>query len=115
MKDSSNHLVVVWSSGDKEVALKTVFMYTANAKRHGWWERVTLVVWGPSAKLLIEDGELREYVDKMKETGVELEACKSCSDMYGCSDGLVELGIDVKYMGVPLTTYLKEGSSVITF
>jgi hypothetical protein len=54
-------------------------------------------------------------VDKMKETGVELEACKSCSDMYGCSDGLVELGIDVKYMGVPLTTYLKEGSSVITF
>jgi hypothetical protein len=115
MKEASNHLVVLWSSQDREVALKMAFMYTFNAKRHGWWDRVTLIVWGPSAKLIVEDDELQEHVRMMQETGVRFEACKSCADMYGSSDRLEELGIDVKYMGVPLTTYLKEGSSVITF
>ena len=48
-------MVIVWTSGDREVALKMVFMYTLNAKTRGWWEDITLVVWGPSAKLLTED------------------------------------------------------------
>ncbi|RLB28776.1 MAG: DsrE family protein, partial [Deltaproteobacteria bacterium] len=30
-------LVVLWSSGDREVATRMVFMYTLNAKRKGWW------------------------------------------------------------------------------
>jgi len=113
--NDKNHLVVIWSSGDRDVALKTAFMYTYNARRHEWWEKVTLIVWGPSARLLEKDRELQEYVKKMKEGGVELEACKACSDMYGCSEALEKLGIDVKYMGAPLTAYLKGDSSVITF
>jgi hypothetical protein len=113
--NDKNHLVVIWSSSDRDVALKTAFMYTYNARRHGWWEKVTLIVWGPSARLLEKDRELQEYVKKMKEDGVELEACKACSDMYGCSEALEKLGIDVKYMGAPLTAYLKGDSSVITF
>ncbi|KXS47386.1 MAG: hypothetical protein AWL62_2688, partial [Halanaerobium sp. T82-1] len=32
-----NSLVVLWTSGDKEVAKKMVFMYTLNAKTRGWW------------------------------------------------------------------------------
>jgi hypothetical protein len=115
MDDRSNHLVVIWSSGDREVALKMVFMYTYNAKRQGWWDNVTLIVWGPSAKLLAEDGELKEYVLKMKDAGVRLEACKACADMYKVSGPLEELGIDVKYMGKPLTEYIKERGNVITF
>jgi hypothetical protein len=54
---ASEKLVVLWTSGDPEVAKKMVFMYTYNAKKHGWWEDITLVVWGPSAKLLAEDKE----------------------------------------------------------
>jgi hypothetical protein len=54
----------------------------------------------------------------MKVAGVVLEACKACSDRYGVSgtlDRLVDrLGIDVKYMGIPLTEYLKEGRSIIS-
>lgn len=108
-------LVVLWTSADKEVATKMVFMYTFNAKRLGWWEDVTLVVWGPSTKLLSEDAELQEYLAKMKEAGVVLLACKACTDMYGISGKLKELGIEVRYMGEPLTQYLKEGYKVITF
>ena len=108
-------LVVIWSSGDREVALKATFMYTFNAKKQGWLDDVILIVWGPSAKLLSEDDELQEYVKKMMDTGVSVEACKACSDMYGVSDDLVKLGVDVRYMGIPLTSYIKDGAYVISF
>ena len=109
-------LVILWSSGDREVATKMVFMYTLNAKRRGWWKDVTLLVWGPSAKLLTEDGELQDHVKEMRETGVGLLACKACSDSYGVSESLEKLGIEVKYMGEPFTQILKdEYQRVITF
>ncbi len=104
-----DELVVLWTSGDREVALKMVFMYTYNSKRFKWgWKNVTLVVWGSSAKLLVADTELQEQVIEMKEAGVKLLACKKCSDLYGISDDLRRLGIDVKYMGKPLTDYLRD-------
>ncbi|UCB46512.1 MAG: DsrE family protein [Spirochaetota bacterium] len=115
MANYEKSLVVIWSSGDREVALKAAFMYTFNAKKQGWWEDVILIVWGPSAKLLSEDSELQEYVEKMKDIGVVVEACKACSDMYGVSGELVKLGVDVKYMGIPLTSYIKDGGNVISF
>jgi hypothetical protein len=111
-----DELVVVWTSGDREVALKMAFMYAFNSRRFKWgWKNVTLVVWGPSAKLLVEDKELQEYVSKIKDAGVKLLACKKCSDSYGVSDGLRRLGIEVKYMGEPLTDYLRnDNTRVIT-
>jgi hypothetical protein len=108
-------LLVVWTSADREVALNMVFMYAFNAKKNGWWKDVRLLVWGPSAKLLSQDGELREYVKKMKTAGVELLACKACADNYNVSDNLKELGVDVKYMGVPFTEMLKTGWTTVTF
>ncbi|MFZ5649455.1 MAG: DsrE family protein [Bacillota bacterium] len=107
-------LVVLWTSGDREVALKMVFMYTLNSKLRGWWEDVCLIVWGPSSRLLSEDPELQDYIAKIKDAGVELLACKSCTDSYGVSDKLEQLGIDVKYMGLPLTSFLKEDYKIIT-
>jgi hypothetical protein len=115
MAGVEDSLVVVWSSGDREVALKMVFMYTLNAKLKGWWEDVVFIVWGPSARLLNEDTELQEYLVRMKSAGVVLEACRACADMYGVSENLEAMGIDVKFMGTPLTTYLKEGRKVVTF
>lgn len=106
-------LVVLWTSGDRDVALNMVFMYTFNAKRRNWWNDVRLIVWGPSSKLLAEDVEIQTEISKMREAGVILEACKACADRYGVSDDLVQLGIDVHYMGVPLTEYLKEGRNVL--
>ena len=108
-------LLIVWTSADKEVALKMVFMYAYNAKHNNWWDTVQLLVWGPSAKLLSEDIELKEYVKKMKDAGVILSACKACSDSYGVTDNLLKLGIEVKYMGQPLTEMLKSDWTVMTF
>ena len=116
MKDSvKDNLVVIWSSGDREVAEKMVFMYTLNSKLRQWWKEVTFIIWGPSAKLISEDIELQEYLEKLKDAGVILEACITCADMYRVSKKLAVLGVDVKPMGLPLTEYLKEGRAVITF
>ena len=108
-------LVVLWTSGDKEVATKMVFMYTLNAKKKNWWSAVTLIVWGPSSKLLSEDPELQKKIADMKNEGIKLEACKACSDQYGVSNTLENMGIEVKFMGVPLTDYIKKGEHILTF
>ncbi len=112
MKDKVN---VLWSSGDKDVAKKLVFMYTLNSKIHGWWEEVTLIVWGPSANLLANDEQLAFDIKKMIEKGIKVVACKACSDSYNVSDKLEEMGIEVKYMGKDLTSILKNDEKLITF
>jgi hypothetical protein len=112
VKSRPDELVVLWTSGDREVAFKIAFMYAFNSRRFKWgWKNVTLVVWGPSAKLLVADKELQEYVAKLKDAGVKLLACKKCADLYGVSDGLRQLGIEVKYMGKPLTDYLRNNNT----
>ncbi len=108
-------LLVVWSSGDIEVAEKVCFMYTFNAKRAAWFKEVIFVIWGPSAKLLAENEKLQGSVKKMKEQGIIVEACSACAKMYGVQDKLKELGVDVKGMGTVLTKYLKAGYPNITF
>jgi hypothetical protein len=111
----SNKLAVLWTSADREVALKMVFMYTYNAKMYEWWDDIELIVWGPSSKLLAEDSELQNYVKKMLEADVKVVACKACSNSYGVTEVLEGLGIDVIYMGKPLTEILKSEAKLITF
>jgi hypothetical protein len=113
-KDPSK-LLVVWTSGDREVALKMVFMYTYNAKKNDWWKEIRLLVWGPSAKLLSEDQELQDYVKKMKDEGVEVIACKACADSYGVSEKLEAIGVNVFYTGTALTEMLKSDWKTVTF
>jgi len=111
----SDSLVVIWSSGDREVAKKMVFMYTKNSRIKDWWGKVRLVVWGPSAQLLATDLELQEELEDLKAAGVELLACKACTDLYGVTDKIEALGIQVIYMGAPLTDMLKTGWTCLTF
>lgn len=111
---ANEKLVVLWTSGDRDVAIKMVFMYTLNAKKRGWWDDITLVIWGPSAKILTEDKELQEYMERIIESGVTVRACKGCSDQYGITEKLEELGITVLYIGKELTDYIKEGRELLT-
>ncbi len=112
---AADHLLIVWTSGDPDVAHKMVFMYAFNAQKNGWWDQVTLLVWGPSAKLSSEDKDIQATLKKMKVQGVDLLACKGCADQYGVSVKLEELGIEVKYTGTYLTDFIKSGKKVITF
>jgi len=114
MRDKDK-LMVIWSSGDRDVALKVCFMYTNAAKKMKWFDEVHLIIWGPSAKLLSEDIELQEKVKLMQKEGVVIEACVNCANMYGVADQLKEMGIDVKGMGKPLTERLKSNWKQLNF
>ena len=90
-------------------------MYTYNAVKYEWWKDVTLLIWGPSQKLLTENEELQGYVKKMKEIGIHLLACKACADSYDLSEKLEALGVEVRYTGTDLTGYIKGKAHLVTF
>ncbi|MBS1249666.1 MAG: hypothetical protein MAG431_01246 [Chloroflexi bacterium] len=112
--NAKNHLYILWTSGDPITAKKMVFMYAINSRAQGWWEKLTLIIWGSSAKLVGADTEIQEYVQKALEAGIHVTACKACADQVGVSDLLDTLGVEVKYWGTPLTQVLKEGEKLIT-
>ncbi len=111
----SSRLAVVWTSGDADVAHKMCLMYTHAAKNNKWFDEVTLVVWGPSSRLLAGDKQLQSKIKAMMASGVVVQACVVCADMYGVSDDLREMGITVKVMGEPLSDMLKDGWKTLTF
>jgi hypothetical protein len=78
-KAESDTLVVLWTSGDIELAEKMVYMYVHAAKSAKWFDEVIFIVWGPSAKLLSENVNLQDRLKKMQEIGIRTEACVVCA------------------------------------
>lgn len=107
MKDTQ--LSLIWTSADKETATNMALMYAGNSRAMGWWKNVRLIIWGPSVKLAARDADIQERLREMKEYGVELWACKACSDNYGLSDALEVQGIEVFYVGEAVTEMLRSG------
>ena len=108
------HLYVLWTNDNPITAEKMVFMYTVNSLLKGWWEKVTLIVWGATTKLVSENIEIQNKIKEALKAGVHITACKTCADQLGVSDKLEELGIEVIYWGVPLTDILKNDEKLLT-
>ena len=110
----NTHLYVLWTNDNPITTEKMVFMYTVNSLLHGWWEKVTLIIWGAPAKLVGYDKNIQELIRKAMDAGVHVTACKACADQLGVTQTLEKLGIEVKYWGVPLTEILKNGEKLLT-
>jgi hypothetical protein len=113
--NQSNKLLIVWTSGDKGVAQNMVFMYAMNSMLNGWWDEVTLLVWGHSAHLFAFDKDLHDEMKKVQEAGVRVIACKRCAMNYQVEQELLDLGLEVFYAGEFLTDWIKSGDHYITF
>jgi hypothetical protein len=114
-KETPMKLVVLWTSGDPEVAHKVCLMYTHAAAKNKWFDEVRLIVWGPSARLLAADKDVQAKLKAMMADGIKVEACVACADSYGVSDALRQMGIEVKGMGKPLSDYIQQGWKTLTF
>ena len=112
MKD--NHLYVLWTNADPLTAEKMVFMYTINSLKKGWWNEITLIIWGATAKLAGENLSVQEKIREALEQGVEISACKACADQLGYTEILEQMGIEVKYWGEALTGLIKDEEHLIT-
>jgi hypothetical protein len=108
------HLYVLWTNDNPITAEKMVFMYTVNALIHGWWEKVTLIIWGAPAKLVSEDAAIQKKIREALDAGVHITACKACADQLGVTGALENLQIEVKYWGQPLTEVLKNNEPLLT-
>jgi hypothetical protein len=107
-------LYILWTNADVVTSDKMVMMYATNSMLHQWWDEVTVIVWGATAKLVAENAMIQEKIKLAQHAGVKFSACKGCSDQLGVSEKLVELNVEVIYWGEPLTEILKEKEHLIT-
>jgi len=107
-------LNILWTTDNKDTVFNMLIMYATNSKIKGWWKNVNVIIWGASAKLVGGDTQVQSEILEMINQGVHVEACKECCDRAGVTDRLIKLGIDVRYMGEPFTTYIKDGERILT-
>ena len=107
-------LLILWTSGDRDVALHMVFMYAVNSKRFGWWKDVTLLIWGASTRLTSQDIEIQSRLKEAQKRGVRTIACKRCAMNLHVEKELKRLGVEVFYTGEFLTDWLKSGERILT-
>lgn len=108
-------LLIVWASGDPEVALKLPLLYGSVILERGYWEEAHLMVWGPSIKLAQHDPHIQERLEQMRESGVTMSACIVCTDDYAATDAIRAQGIEPTHTGEMLTACLKDETwSVMT-
>ena len=112
--ENSKKLYILWTNGDAITSEKMVNMYAKNSLIHGWWEEVTLIVWGGATKLLAENKKIQEQIKENIEAGVKMTACKACAEELGVADKLLDLGVELKYWGKPLTKVIKSDDELIT-
>jgi hypothetical protein len=108
-------LHLLWTTGEKEVAMKVIFPYLINAKANGWWDEINLIIWGPSAKLASEDKQIQSELQDIMDSDISVEACQACTDAYKVTEKLISMNITVRYMGGPFTEYLNSPDKIITF
>jgi len=112
--ENPDHLYILWTNADPITADKMVFMYGLNSLKKGWWENVTLIIWGATAKLSAENVEVQKKIKDLLSAGVKISACKACADQLGVTEILKSLGIEVIYWGQPLTDLIKSGKKLLT-
>lgn len=107
-------LNILWVTDNKETVLNMLVIYALNSLNKGWWKKVNVIIWGSSAQLLADDTQVQTEVLEMMNAGITVEACRDCCEMLGVTDKLRRLGVDVKYMGDPLTEYIKADEKIMT-
>lgn len=110
----NNHLHIIWTNADPETTKFMVMTYAINAMKNKWWDKITVVAWGSTQKLLCEDASVIEMFNEAKYEGVEFSACISCANNLGLNEKLNEMGVEVKRWGANLTELIKSGAPLIT-
>lgn len=107
-------LFILWTNADVMTSRLMVMMYATNAKMNMWWEEVTVIIWGATAKLVAEDTGIQELIENAQKAGVKFSACQACALELGVVTKLRELNVEVKYWGAPLTELLKTEAKLLT-
>jgi hypothetical protein len=104
----SDKLLVIIATGERAKAQAGV-MYALNAVKHAWLGEVKLYFFGPAEGLLLDDEDLQVMVHDFRQLEGEPVACRFLADRDGQSEGLRELGVQVQYVGPPISELIRAG------
>ena len=111
---SDRHLHILWTNADPLTAEHMVMMYARNAMLNGWWDKVTVIVWGATQKLLLENEAVRLKMELARQVGVEFSACISCAINMDIVEKLEAQGIEVIRWGEKTSLLLQNGKHVLS-
>ena len=103
-----DRVIVIIATAEAAKA-RTGAMYALNAMKHGWLEDVKLVLFGPAENLFLEDEDFQDLVRQFMDVAKTPLACRFLSDRDGTSERLGDLGLDVQFVGAPISEAIREG------
>lgn len=107
-------LFILWTNADPITADLMVFMYAENSLKYQKWNRISIIIWGATAKLSADNAQVQAKIRMLQEMGVHFTACITCAEELGVKEKLSALGIDlIKWLN-PLTALIKEKKALIT-
>jgi hypothetical protein len=109
-----DRLTILWTNADPLTSRHMVMMYARNAKLNGWFDSVTVVLWGAPQRYVADDENIRLEMEIAKQAGVEFSACISCASRLNLTSELDELGIETVKWGEKLSDILKNKEALIT-
>ena len=107
-------LHILWTTDNRDTFFTMLSTYALNSKKRNWWDHINVIIWGASARLAANDTQVQTEVLEMMNSGIRVEACRHYAEELGVTAQLEKLGVEVRFMGVPLTTYLKSGEKMLT-
>ncbi len=111
---SERHLHIFWTSGDPVTSVDMVLMYARNSKLRGWWDDVTVVLWGAPQQLIFENEAVLAKLRIARKAGVEFSACVACALDLGVKEKLEAEGIEAVPWGLKLTQLIQEHKHILT-
>lgn len=110
----SEKLNIVWTTDNAETAINMISMYAIFAKQNKQFDEVCVIIWGGSNILIKQNSNIQDLIKEMISLGIIVRGCKSCAENMETTELLESLGVDVDYMGIPLTSILKDKEYLLT-
>ena len=106
-------LLIHWTTDNLDTSMSMVLLYAYNAKKKGLWDEITLLVWGASQKLVLNNNEIQEKLKDINDVGVRIIACEQCAKNLNTTDALNSCSIEVFATGMFLTTWLQSAKPIL--
>ena len=111
---TERHLHILWTSPNPVTAENMVLMYSRNAMLNRWWDNVTVIIWGDSQNLVLENEAVYEKMKIAKMAGVEFSACISCAVNLGLTEKLQAHEIELIRWGENLSLLMQNDRHLLT-
>ena len=70
MMEEKNSLHILWTNADVETSQLMVMMYATNSMINHWWDGVTVIIWGATARLAAQNAQIQESIKVAMNVGV---------------------------------------------